>query len=113
MDKLRSNRRAIAPAQRGYIIQRVLVDGWSIRQAAETFDLDERRIANWVAAYRRDGMTSLLRDDIRTEPVHRRAWRGCAAALQRVALWLGLGPRREAASFVVLRRTGQDVRRQR
>ena len=41
----------------------MLVDGWSTAQAAATFGLQERRVARWVADYRRDGMASLREDD--------------------------------------------------
>jgi len=58
MDALLSKSCGIAAAQRGQIVQRVLVDGWSTAQAAATFGLQERRVARWVADYRRDGMAS-------------------------------------------------------
>ena len=45
MDRLRAKGRDIAAAQRGQIIQRVLVDGWSAVQAAETYDIQERQVA--------------------------------------------------------------------
>lgn len=53
----------IAAVRRGQIIQRVLVDGWSTAQAAAVFGFPERRIARWVADYRRRGMASLREDD--------------------------------------------------
>src|SRR5258707_7563910 len=63
MDSLLSKSCGIAAAQRGQIIQRVLVDGWSAAQAAAVFRLQERRIARWVADYRRHGMASLREDE--------------------------------------------------
>ena len=63
MDGFLSKRDGIAAVQRGQIIQRVLVDGWSTRQAAAACGIPERRIARWVADYRRDGMASLREDD--------------------------------------------------
>src|SRR5437762_4185875 len=63
MDALLSKSCGIAAAQRGQIVQRVLVDGWSTAQAAATFGLQEWRVARWVADYRRDGMASLREDD--------------------------------------------------
>ena len=45
MDALLSKSCGIAAAQRGQIVQRVLVDGWSTAQAAATFGLQERRVA--------------------------------------------------------------------
>ena len=44
-------------AQRGQIVQRVLVDGWSAAQAAAAFGVSEWRVVQWVAAYRRHGYT--------------------------------------------------------
>jgi transposase-like protein len=54
-----SGRRAITIAQRGQIIQRVLVDGWTSAAAAQSFGVPERLVDLWVADYRRDGMASL------------------------------------------------------
>jgi transposase-like protein len=51
--------RTITTAQRALIIQRVIVDGWTIDQAAATFGVPERVVAAWVADYRRYGMASL------------------------------------------------------
>jgi hypothetical protein len=108
MDRLWSKGREIAAVQRGQIIQRVLVDGWSAAQAAEAFDIQERQIAHWVAVYRRRGMAS-LREDYATESLqHRwlRALRGwllrCVGGLRRIA------SRSEPAQCIVLRRTGDD-----
>lgn len=44
---------------RGQIVQRVMVDGWSIAETAAVFDVGERQVIRWVAAYRRHGMASL------------------------------------------------------
>ena len=49
----------LTPAQRGQIIQRVLVDGWTSAEAAAAAGLPERLVDAWVADYRRDGMASL------------------------------------------------------
>lgn len=51
--------RVITTAKRALIIQRVIVDGWTIDTAAAYFDMPERLIAAWVADYRRHGMASL------------------------------------------------------
>jgi hypothetical protein len=59
MGKNRGKRRQVTTAERGNIVQRVLVDGWSTAEAAARFGVGERRVAIWVAAYRRHGMTSL------------------------------------------------------
>jgi len=106
MDALLSKSCGIAAAQRGQIIQRVLVDGWSTAQAAAVFGLQERRIARWVADYRRHGMASLREDDAGERLLQRwiRRLRGavarCYGGLRR-----GFGLV-EPASCVVLRRTG-------
>jgi transposase-like protein len=59
MDAISAKRRDAAAAQRGRIIQRILVDGWSPAQAAAAFGVTERQVARWLAAYRRRGMASL------------------------------------------------------
>ena len=58
--------RTITAVQQGQIIQRVLVDGWSIADVAAAFDLEKRLVAAWVAAYRRHGMASLHRTPSRS-----------------------------------------------
>jgi len=111
MNKLLGNCQAITAARRGQIIQRVLVDGWSLQQTAQAFNLNERRVAVWIADYRRYGMASLHRGETGIETLPRR-----------LALWLrglfapALGRLRRRAGqsqtgvCVVLRRAG-DARR--
>jgi Helix-turn-helix domain len=72
----------VAAVQRGQIIQRVLVDGWSAAQAAAVFGLPERRVARWVADYRRRGMAS-LRDEDAGDRVFQRWLHSLIAALSR------------------------------
>ncbi len=48
-------------AQRGQIVQRVMVEGWSQAATAAAFGVPERLVALWVADYRRHGMASLRR----------------------------------------------------
>jgi transposase-like protein len=50
---------ALTPAQRGQIVQRVIVDGWTSAEAAATVGVPERLVDVWVADYRRNGMASL------------------------------------------------------
>jgi hypothetical protein len=50
---------ALTPAQRGQIVQRVIVDGWTSAEAAAAVGVPERLVAAWVADYRRYGMASL------------------------------------------------------
>jgi transposase-like protein len=61
MNNNSARRRPITAAQRGQIIQRVIVDGWSSARAAAVFGVRERLVAAWVADYRRYGMASLRR----------------------------------------------------
>jgi hypothetical protein len=51
--------RTITTAQRALIIQRVIVDEWTIGKAAATLGVPERLVAAWVLDYRRYGMASL------------------------------------------------------
>ena len=105
MDSLLSKSCGIAAAQRGQIIQRVLVDGWSTAQAAAVFGFPERRIARWVEDYRRRGMAS-LRDEAPGERVHQRWLHALTGAVSRcyAGLRRGFGLV-EPAPCVVLRRT--------
>ena len=50
---------ARTPAQRGQIIQRVIVDGWTCAEAAAAAGIPEQLVDAWVAAFRRHGMGSL------------------------------------------------------
>jgi len=52
-------RRTLTPAERGQIVQRVIVDGWTSAQAAGAAAVPERLVDAWVADYRRYGMASL------------------------------------------------------
>ena len=44
---------ARTPAQRGQIIQRVLVDSWTCAEAAAAAGIPEQLVDAWVAAFRR------------------------------------------------------------
>ena len=59
MKKRSAKRVSLTPAQRGQIVQRVMVDGWTSADAAAAVGLPERLVDAWVADYRRDGMASL------------------------------------------------------
>ena len=83
--------RTITTAQRALIIQRVIVDEWSIGKAAATLDLPERLVAAWVADYRRHGMASLRDAPVRmvgAEIVQARISRPVKAAFRKI--WHGL-----------------------
>jgi helix-turn-helix protein len=103
MTRQQAKKRQITVAQRGNIVQRVLVDGWSIEQAAATFGIAERRIAGWVAAYRRHGMAS-LRDDAAFERAPRRWWWLLRLMGARLAARLRGGPDGQPARSIRLAR---------
>ncbi len=64
----RKRGKQITPAERGLIVQRVLVEGWSIGEAAAAFGHPEARVERWVVAYRRRGMAALRGDAIDRAP---------------------------------------------
>jgi hypothetical protein len=110
MGKLRDTDLMMAAARRGQIVQRVLVDGWSVRQTAAVFEVDERCVARWVTAYRRRGMASLRCDDTAPE----RAWRRIVLFMrpllpQTFGSMRELVRRSEPAPCVVLRRDRDDA----
>jgi transposase-like protein len=59
-------RRTITAAQRGQIIQRVIVDGWTTVAVATSFGISKRLVDVWVADFRRTGMASLRREPATT-----------------------------------------------
>ena len=59
-------RRTVTTAQRGQIIQRVIVDGWTSATVAASFDVPQRVVDIWVADFRRNGMASLHRNAHKT-----------------------------------------------
>jgi hypothetical protein len=56
----------LTPAQRGQIVQRVIVEGWSAAAAANAARLPEPLVAAWVGDFRRNGMASLRNKPGRT-----------------------------------------------
>ena len=98
MKRVSRQRRVVTPAQRGQIIQRVLVDGWTAKQAAAAAGVEERTVAAWVAAYRRDGMASLRRDPSHASALALSLWRPIAYWLRALADLL-LGPTRQRAKI--------------
>jgi transposase-like protein len=66
MKSLSSPPPTLSPAQRGQVVQRILVDGWTIADAAAAAGVPERTVALWVSDYRRHGMASLRRRRGRT-----------------------------------------------
>jgi transposase-like protein len=66
MKKSESRRRTISVAQRGQIVQRVIVDGWTSAEAAAAFGVPRRVVEVWVTDFRRYGMASLRQNPGRT-----------------------------------------------
>jgi hypothetical protein len=101
-------------AQRGAIVQRVIVDGWTVAEVAAAAGLPERLVADWVADFRRRGMASLRyrpSKSVAAGYLHRRLlWparlllRGCASAIR----WLLAVERRNPPSPI---RQPRDDRR--
>ncbi len=99
-----SESREIAAATRGQIIQRVLVDHLTTAEAATLYDVKERQVTRWVAAYRRRGMAS-LHDGLAGERPLLRWLLQLRAALGRLLAAL-TGPRRSRpARCIVLQRS--------
>lgn len=49
----------LGPAERGRIVQKIMVEGWTAAEAAAGLEVDERVVQRWVEDYRRRGMASL------------------------------------------------------
>jgi len=97
--------RNITAAQRGQIIQRVMVDGWSPVQAAAVYGVPEQHVVRWVGAYRRYGMAS-LRDEGAAKGPRRRWSSGFRALAARIAAALSGAPKPRSAHCIALRRGG-------
>jgi hypothetical protein len=110
MSKVSSSIRDLTPAQRGQIIQHVLVDGWSPTQAAAASGIAERHVVRWVAAYRRRGMAS-LRDDAAADGRLRRWRRRLRAAAAGISAAFHGGFEAGPARCIVLPRGGDRGRR--
>src|SRR4051812_13685122 len=78
-------KRDLAAAQRGLIVQRVLIEGWTPEEAGALFGVEGQCVARWVAAYRRHGMAA-LRGESAAEAGPRH-W------IASVLAWIGAGPR--------------------
>ena len=85
MRKNSKQKRDLAAAQRGLIVQRVLVDGLSPAAAGRPFGLNSRQVGRLLAAYRRHGMAS-LRGEMPAGPA---PYRRMAAWFSWLALRLG------------------------
>jgi hypothetical protein len=112
MHKPWGQQREIGTTQRGHLIQRILVDGWTPAEAALLIGVEERRVRRWLADYRRHGMAS-LRGDLATDNLPRRwaAWlRARLSRLLRLPTMTQREPRHGTpAPCVILRHGGDDV----
>jgi transposase-like protein len=84
-------RRAISVAQRGQIVQRVLVDGWTSVEVAAAFGVPRRIVEVWVSDFRRHGMASLRQEPGRTfaaEMVRSTVWRPVRAMWRKLLIGL-------------------------
>jgi transposase-like protein len=107
MRNVLSTKQTITVAERAHIIQRVLVDGWTIAQAANSHGLPKRVVEVWVADFRKNGMSSLRHQPGQT--IAAEILRVLSTVLRR----LGIGLRRSFAGEPVvqplpLRRSNQD-----
>ncbi|TMJ67086.1 MAG: helix-turn-helix domain-containing protein, partial [Alphaproteobacteria bacterium] len=84
-------RRTISVAQRGQIVQRVIVDGWTSAEVAAAFRVPRRVVEVWVADFRRHGMASLRQDPggtIAAEMVRSTIWRPVRAMWRKLLVGL-------------------------
>jgi transposase-like protein len=61
--------RTISIAQRGQIVQRVIVEGWTSADVARCFGVPKPVVDVWVSDFRRYGMASLRQNTGRTAAV--------------------------------------------
>jgi hypothetical protein len=91
MKSISARLQTITTARRALIIQRVIVDDWTIDKAAATFGVPEHAVAAWVLDYRRRGMASLRSGSSHTltaELAQGMISRPLRAVFRRI--WLGL-----------------------
>jgi transposase-like protein len=91
MKNTESRRRTISVAQRGQIVQRLIVDGWTSVEAAAAFGVPKRIVEVWVADFRRHGMASLRQDPGRTlatEVIRFTVWRPVRAMWRKILIGL-------------------------
>jgi hypothetical protein len=105
--------RTINVAQRGQIVQRVLVDGWTSVEAAAAFGVPKLIVEVWVSEFRRHGMASLRQDPgrtIATEMVHSTVWRPVRAMWRKLLIGLrgSLTPEPPLVQPLPLRHSNKD-----
>ena len=92
MKKTELRRRTISVAQRGQIVQRVLVDGWTSVEVAAAFGVEKRIVEVWVTDFRRHGMASLRQDpgrSIAAEMIRFVVWRPIRAMWRKLVSGYG------------------------
>jgi transposase-like protein len=88
-----SRDRTISIAQRGQIVQRVIVEGWTSADIARCFGIPKPVVDGWVSDFRRYGMASLRQSTGRTaavEMVYLTASRPLRAIFRKI--WFSLRP---------------------
>jgi hypothetical protein len=88
MESHSSQPHALNAAQRGLVVQRVIVGGWTVAASAAAAGLPERLVAAWVADFRRHGMASLRCRPGKTpaaDYIHRRFLRPVRLILRGIA----------------------------
>jgi hypothetical protein len=108
-----SQPRILTAAQRGQIVQRVLVDGWTIADAAAAARVPERIVAAWVNDFSQHGMASLRQRSgkIGAADYHHRFTRSLRLAFRGIGMgvrWLFAFERPAATSSI---RQSRDDRR--
>ncbi|HEY1260611.1 MAG TPA: helix-turn-helix domain-containing protein [Stellaceae bacterium] len=112
--KYSSKQRSIGPAQRGQIVQRIIVDGWSTAAAAAAFHVPKRLVEAWLSDYRRHGMQSLRhrpRKSVIAEMVRLKIVEPVLSALHLVAVLLHPLETREPHVQPLPLRRSRDERR--
>lgn len=59
------------PASRGVLVERVTKQGWTVRGAAESLGMSERRAGVWLARHRAEGDRGLQDRSVRAHRVPR------------------------------------------
>ena len=79
----------LGPKGRGVMVRRVVVEGWSLMEAAEAAGMSERRCREWVRRYRAEGEAGLVDRSSAPKRVHNRTPQQrveVIAALRRIRL---------------------------
>lgn len=74
------------PASRGLLVRRVMVEGWTVRQAAASQGLSERSAYRWLARYRAEGEPGLMDRSSRPHSIPHRTARARVVEVIRLRL---------------------------